>query len=138
VDPRVDLVVLISGGGNLSELMIGGAKNGTGYGRLYSGLLQGADPVWLEKQLSCVDPINYVSRISPHPLLMEHGQLDRVVPPDTAMALFDAALQPKYIQWYPNEGHVPPSSDTFPSITAFLQKYLPLNSRIPVSSAQSN
>jgi cephalosporin-C deacetylase-like acetyl esterase len=138
IDPRVDAVVLISGGGNLSELLIGGALNGTGYGRAYPGLLRGADPVWLENQLSCVEPLNFVAHISPHPLLMEHGRLDGIVPPDTAQALFDAALQPKSIQWYPNDGHVPPSNDTFPSITMFLQKYMPVSSQVPVSNAQSN
>lgn len=41
------------------------------------------------------DPIDYVGRISPRPLLILHGTADRVVDPRMARRLFDAAREPK-------------------------------------------
>jgi len=126
VDPRIKAAILVSGGGNLGEIMVAEAKINVAFGKMYPQLLSTADPVQLEGLLQNIDPINFVAHIAPRPLLMEHGRLDTIIPPDTAQALFDAAEQPKQIDWYPNAGHPPPPMTIFPAVSAFLYKYLPL------------
>jgi len=54
--------------------------------------------------LSLADPIYYVDRISPRPLLMINGLKDNIVPKKTAEALFNAACEPKEIFWF-ESGH---------------------------------
>jgi len=129
VEPRLKAVILISGGGDLGEILVGEAKTDVAFGKLYPALLSSADPALLEQQLADIDPINFIAHISPRPLIMEHGRLDRIIPPDTAVALFDAANQPKSIEWFDKAGHPPPPMDLYPSISIFLDKYLPLPGR---------
>lgn len=50
-------------------------------------------PKWL--MVDGLDPIDYVSRISPRPILFMHGTADRIVPSDMAKELHAAACEPK-------------------------------------------
>ena len=129
VEPRLDAAILVSGGGDLGQILVGEAKTDVAFGKIYQSLLESADPNTLEQGLENIDPINFVGHISPRPLLMEHGRLDKIIPADTAEALFDAARQPKVIDWYPDAGHIPPPLELYPSISIFLDKYLPLPGR---------
>jgi dienelactone hydrolase len=129
VDPRVCALIVVSGGGNLGKVMVDEAKSNVAFGKMYQSLLINVDPTVLEQSLAPVDPVNFVAHVSPRPILMEHGDLDKLVPPDSAQALYDAALQPKLIVWYPNAGHVPPPLEVFPSVSIFLDKYLPTPGR---------
>ena len=47
-----------------------------------------------------VDPVLYVSRISPRPLLMINAAHDEIIPREATDALFEAAREPKRIIWY--------------------------------------
>jgi cephalosporin-C deacetylase-like acetyl esterase len=47
-----------------------------------------------------VDPINYVSRISPRPLLMLSAANDEIIPRASTEALYKAAGEPKRNVWY--------------------------------------
>jgi cephalosporin-C deacetylase-like acetyl esterase len=58
--------------------------------------------------LDPVDPIHWVGRIAPRPVLMIAGDADDVVPPASARALHDAAKEPKAVLWY-HGGHALPS-----------------------------
>lgn len=51
--------------------------------------------------LSLIDPINYVEKITPRPLLMINAEQDEVVPPMMSKLLFRTAAEPKKIIWYP-------------------------------------
>ena len=55
--------------------------------------------------LSIIDPINYVAKISPRPLLMINAEKDEVVPPLTSRLLYKAAKKPKEIIWHPSGHH---------------------------------
>ena len=55
--------------------------------------------------LSIIDPINYVAKISPRPLLMINAEKDEVVPPLTSKLLYKAAKKPKEIIWHPSGHH---------------------------------
>ena len=67
------------------------------------------NPASLEATLAALDPLDpvkWVGKIAPRPVLMVHGDADDAVPPATGQVLFDAALDPKTILWYPG-GHGP-------------------------------
>jgi uncharacterized protein len=53
------------------------------------------------------DPRKAVRQLAGRPLLMVNGRFDRTIQPAQARALFDAAAEPKEIQWY-DGGHWPP------------------------------
>ena len=76
--------------------------------------------------LDPLDPNKWVGRIAPRPVLMVHGDADDAVPPATGQALFDAALDPKTILWYPG-GHGPGPAESGRvgyTVVGFLDQYL--------------
>ena len=60
--------------------------------------------------LAPVDPVHWVGRIAPRPVLMIAGDADDVVPPASARALHAAANEPKTVLWY-RGGHALPGRD---------------------------
>lgn len=52
-----------------------------------------------------LDPIDYVDRIAPRPLLVMHGTADRIVDPGMARSLYDAAGEPKELWLVENADH---------------------------------
>lgn len=52
------------------------------------------------QQMTPLDPIEHVGRLSPAPILFQFGRGDPHVPVDRAAAFFDAATDPKEIRWY--------------------------------------
>ncbi len=93
-DERIRAVVLTYGGGNLRKLLTGDALRNEI--KLWS--LPMAIVAWYFGSVS--DPVNYIGRISPRPILLQNGKADTVVAPAAAQALQDAARQPKTILWY--------------------------------------
>lgn len=78
------------------------------------------------KAMDVVDPIRWVGRISPRPVLMINGDADNVVPVDSNKALHNSARDPKTIVWYKG-GHVPPPDQiptVFTQITQWLNQHL--------------
>ena len=51
-------------------------------------------------------PIDAIGELAPMPLLIVHGEADRVVPPDHALALYEAARPPKTLWLVPGAGHI--------------------------------
>ena len=47
-----------------------------------------------------------IGELAPLPLLIVHGEADRVVPPDHAVALYEAARPPKTLWLVPGAGHI--------------------------------
>ena len=60
--------------------------------------------------MDVVDPVHWVGRIAPRPVLFINGDADDVVPVESNKALHNAAGEPKKIVWYKG-GHVPPPTD---------------------------
>ncbi|MGB5556348.1 MAG: alpha/beta fold hydrolase [Flavobacteriaceae bacterium] len=50
--------------------------------------------------VSIIEPLNFVSQISPRPLLMLNASNDEIIPPTMSTLLFDKAKAPKEIIWY--------------------------------------
>jgi dienelactone hydrolase len=90
VDTRVDAACLVVGGGGFAQLL--GAQ---------------IDPE-VRTNMEIIDPVYYVGMISPRPLLMINGRKDDKVRPANAQAMFDAAREPKRIEWYDGGHYDPP------------------------------
>jgi fermentation-respiration switch protein FrsA (DUF1100 family) len=54
------------------------------------------------------DPLSSVRKLKGRPLLMLHGINDRTIRRERAQTLYDAASNPKTVQWY-EAGHVLPA-----------------------------
>ncbi|MBN1347821.1 alpha/beta hydrolase [candidate division KSB1 bacterium] len=79
------------------------------------------------RALAPVCPMNFVSQIAPRAFLMQNGRLDKVILPEHARALYDAAGNPKQIDWH-DIGHGPEAGDyiglTQEKILEWLQMHL--------------
>lgn len=69
------------------------------------------------------DPVNWVARISPRPLLMINGKDDQIVPKECTERLFAAAKEPKEIVWLEG-GHMPQPDAVLRKVDEWLSKYL--------------
>jgi pimeloyl-ACP methyl ester carboxylesterase len=119
-DPRIKAVMLISSGGGLADILEFQARTGVSFGRANQSVLSQADPADLERALAGVDPLTYVARIAPRPILMVNSTGDPVVPPDSARRLYAAAGRPKEIDWIDGDTHVPSPLGIYASVTVFL------------------
>lgn len=97
VDGRVGAAALLVGGGGWETIL--SASEHPAAQRLREARLGEGQPLGL------VDPVNFVGHISPRPVLMVNGRDDRIIPPEAAQALHEAAAEPKTIVWY-DGGHV--------------------------------
>jgi dipeptidyl aminopeptidase/acylaminoacyl peptidase len=73
--------------------------------------------------LDPIDPIHWVGRISPRPVLMIAGDADTAVPPASARALHAAANEPKTVVWY-DGGHTLPGAQERQRILATVASWL--------------
>jgi fermentation-respiration switch protein FrsA (DUF1100 family) len=62
-------------------------------------------PDWFYREIEELRPVEYVSRVSPIPLLLVHGEEDELVPVADAGRLFDAAGEPKELLLLPGGIH---------------------------------
>lgn len=67
-------------------------------------------------------PLPSMAKISPLPLLVLHGDQDRIVPVHHAKLLYDAALEPKQLWIVPGAGHIQATGD--PAVRDRLVAYL--------------
>jgi fermentation-respiration switch protein FrsA (DUF1100 family) len=58
------------------------------------------------------DPVNSIAGVSPVPVLIVHGENDRIVPPHHATMLFDAAAEPRELWRVPERGHIQVFNDS--------------------------
>ena len=107
VEERIEVPVIVLAGGSLNLMFGKGALSGD-----------------TKDYLSIIDPINYVAKISPRPLLMINAENDDVVPPITSKLLFKAAKDPKEIIWYPAKHHDIPIDKVYPDGIHWFDRYL--------------
>ena len=55
-------------------------------------------------KLSALDPVRFIGRAAPAPVLLQFGRTDRYVSVAKAQSFFDAAAEPKTLRWY-DAGH---------------------------------
>jgi len=108
IDERVKAAVLGITGGDFDKLNI--RAGATGEERL-------------RRAYMIVDPVNFVSRISPRPLLMINGVKDEIVPKAATETLYEAAREPKRIIWY-DCGHIDLPDEYLDEMTGFFDSAL--------------
>ena len=96
-DERIAAVVLTYGGGHLTTLFTSDAVKDEIGVLVYPLRYLASWFFWP------ADPIRYVDRISPRPLLMQNGVDDELIPKAAAERLYDAAKEPKEIVWYDSD-----------------------------------
>ena len=69
------------------------------------------------------EPLFYIDKISPNPVLMINGKDDERVPYSSAIKLFDKAKEPKDIIWFDTEHIHPSKSDITQKITEEILKW---------------
>lgn len=62
--------------------------------------------LWFGIDSFAVSPLDVVSRISPRPVMITHGELDITVNPKDAKSLYAAALEPKELYIMPRSFHI--------------------------------
>lgn len=72
---------------------------------LYTPRREGADREAFVAKLAPLDPILYLPKIAPRPVLLQFGTRDEHVTNDAAKAQADAAKEPKTVKIYENAGH---------------------------------
>jgi fermentation-respiration switch protein FrsA (DUF1100 family) len=92
-DPRVTCFVYMAGTRSFSDWF------------LFSPKREGADRDAFIAKLAPLDPIVYLPKISPRPILMQFGGKDRFVSADAAKAQADAVTGPKTVKVYETAEH---------------------------------
>jgi cephalosporin-C deacetylase-like acetyl esterase len=118
VDERVQAPVLLVAGGNWKIMMEKSTLSALKDGRekmpeQVTAALRALDPI---------DPIQWIGKISPRPVLFINGDADDVVPVASNKALHEAAKEPKQIVWYKGP-HVPPPTE-IPNILSIVVNWL--------------
>ena len=91
VEPRVEYPMIALAGGGL---------------RMALGTEGFSDRI--TNMLAPVEPLNFIHRIAPRPVLFLNATEDTVIPRSSTEMLFDAAKEPKKILWYKAPHHMPP------------------------------
>jgi fermentation-respiration switch protein FrsA (DUF1100 family) len=111
VEPRIAAACLAIPGGDLLQW----ARK--------TGLLKPGNARAIETNAAIVDPIHFIGRFSPRPLLMLSAKRDELIPRYATDALFNAARPPKQIVWF-DSGHVLPPTALLRDARAFFLKHL--------------
>jgi uncharacterized protein len=118
LDERVKAALLIVGGGDLVALFQGSQISAATATREVLGDFEPFRPI-----LDFIEPTHFVGHISPRPLWMLNGRDDQIILPRCAQALFDAAAEPRQIEWFDGgsaDGHIPPLPVIGRKLRAFL------------------
>lgn len=127
LDPRLDGVALVYGGGDLRTLLETNLEVSSALVRRALALL-GA---WV---LAPLEPTRHVGRIAPRPLLVINGSADPRIPRASVEALFAAAGPPKRMLWLPT-GHLDPADWTLlRTLADSAVALLPILRRAPVAA----
>jgi fermentation-respiration switch protein FrsA (DUF1100 family) len=92
MEPRYEGVVILNSGADLEGIVAANFR---------------FDPPWMRRMaarmlrpwLGPFEPEQFVERISPRPFLQIHGTEDRMISPERATLLFEAAEEPKEMLW---------------------------------------
>lgn len=98
LDARASSVLIVYGGGDYAALLDANLRVEPGW--LRSALA--AAGAWL---LAPIEPLDYVARIAPRPVILINGRDDDRIPRSSVERLYDAAGEPKQLIWL-DEGHI--------------------------------
>jgi fermentation-respiration switch protein FrsA (DUF1100 family) len=106
-EPLIAAVVADSGYTSLQAIVAGGLR------RLYrlpafpfAPLIVRFGEALVGARIGAIRPVDYIARIAPRPILIVHGERDRLIPVAEGHALHAAAAHPKEFWIAPDMGHV--------------------------------
>lgn len=119
VDPRIKAVILLYGGGNIAKLIESSSTKQikTAWGRKLLGW-------FVAGLLAPVEPLKYVDRISPRPLLMINGKNDQSIFGESAELLFEKAKEPKEIIWLETRHAKPKMTELTHQLEKMMKEWL--------------
>jgi len=123
VEPRVRAAILAIAGAGFVE-----------WGR-EAGIYKGEPPVELVVNASVTDPLYFVGRFAPRPLLLLNARRDELIPVSAAEALYAACGEGKRRVWF-DSGHVLPPTALLRDARSFLLEHL--GTRTPDPAAPPN
>ena len=105
-EPVIEAVVADSGFTSLRAIVVGGLRL---LYRLpafpFAPLIVRFGEVLIGARIGAMRPIDFIARIAPRPVLIVHGERDRLIPIAEAHALYAAARQPVELWIVPDSGH---------------------------------
>ncbi len=102
-EPRIKGAVLWAAGGNWGKMI---TTSHHAYANDQRRIIGPTDAAKIEAALADVDPLRYVGKIAPRPVLFINGDRDEIVPVVCAQELIAAAKEPKKAITLPG-GHIP-------------------------------
>jgi len=96
---------------------------------------EGMLPTTIRSQLEAVEPVNFVGHIAPRPVFFANGKLDKIITPDSAQALHNAAGQPRQIHWY-QAGHIGAVLQCIPDLADWLRLQSAPHKQVATAEAQ--
>jgi len=103
VEPRIKAAALVVAGGNMSLMVRESEHPAIPPIRRYLEE-RGITYEELQKMLDPIDPLNFIGRFSPRPVVFHLGRYDRIVPAEAGRQLYMYAGEPKSVYWY-DAGH---------------------------------
>ncbi|TKJ39827.1 hypothetical protein CEE37_11155 [candidate division LCP-89 bacterium B3_LCP] len=115
VDDRPQAVISVMGGGHLRSLFDWNLRRS---GHLSSRLLSFPAAVLATWMIRPLEPVDYVSHISPRFYLQINGTKDEMIPRFSALTLYDSAKEPKKLVWVDSWHIMPDTEDLIDQIIA--------------------
>lgn len=103
VEPRIKAAALLVAGGNMSLMIMESQHSAIPPIREYLKL-NNISYEELQRLLNPIDPINFIGKFSPRPVVFHLGKYDRIVPAEAGEQLYKYAGEPKTVYWY-DSGH---------------------------------
>ncbi len=122
VDERVQAPILVVAGGDWGYLF-SNSQHPTAVQLREKNPELFKNPQKINEVVGPIDPVNWVARIAPRPLLMINGKDDPIVPKECTERLFAAAKEPKEIVWLEG-GHMPQPDAVLRKVDEWLTKHL--------------
>jgi len=122
VEPRIKAAALLVAGGNMS-LMIRKSKHHTMPAIRRYLEAEGISYEEIQRFLDPVDPINFIDKFSPRPVVFHLGKYDEIVPAEAGEQLYKKAKEPKNVYWY-DSGHNLPLDLVLARVLDFMDKEL--------------
>ena len=122
VEPRIKAAALLVAGGNMS-LMIRKSKHHTMPAIRRYLETERISYEEIQRFLDPVDPINFIDKFSPRPVVFHLGKYDEIVPAEAGEQLYEKAKEPKKVYWY-DSGHSLPLDLVLARVLDFMDKEL--------------
>lgn len=122
VEPRIRAAALLVAGGNMSLMIMRSQHPAIPVIRKY---LEEQNMTYkeLQEKLNPVDPLNFIGKFAPKPVVFHLGKYDRIVPAEAGEQLYRAAGEPKQVYWY-DSGHDLPLELVASRILDFMDREL--------------